>query len=307
MWARAVEAGVKALVYVPVRWEGRLTAVLILGSRDSDPSATMETRLGFFEEVGSLAGMLLGSQATSLEEVDVSRQAIQGIVENKLFEIHFQPIVNLDDGRVVGFDALTRFSDDVPPGQRFAEARRVGSGVLLETVCARAAVEAADALAPDTFIGLRFSPSAILDGRIREIVARSPRRVVIVMDHLTEVLDYDAIRSHIRDLDGTTLAVDDNETGYSSLNRMSQLAPEYVKLDISVVRDIDTNSARRAIAAGLCHFAHDIGAVLIAEGVETPEEAETLRDMGVIMMGGDLLAQGYFFGRPASPPPREAS
>ena len=307
VWARAVEAGVKALVYVPVRWEGRLTAVLILGSRDSDPSATMETRLGFFEEVGSLAGMLLGSQATSLEEVDVSRQAIQGIVENKLFEIHFQPIVNLDDGRVVGFDALTRFSDDVPPGQRFAEARRVGSGVLLETVCARAAVEAADALAPDTFIGLRFSPSAILDGRIREIVARSPRRVVIVMDHLTEVLDYDAIRSHIRDLDGTTLAVDDNETGYSSLNRMSQLAPEYVKLDISVVRDIDTNSARRAIAAGLCHFAHDIGAVLIAEGVETPEEAETLRDMGVIMMGGDLLAQGYFFGRPASPPPREAS
>lgn len=84
------------------------------------------------------------------------------------------------------------------------------------------------------------------------------------------------------------------------MNHILELRPDFVKLDISLVRDVDRNPARQAMVAGMCHFAAQSGTTLIAEGIETEAEAETLRHLGVPLGEGQMLAQGYLFGRPSS-------
>ena len=92
---------------------------------------------------------------------------------------------------------------------------------------------------------------------------------------------------------GMRLSVDDAGAGHSSFRHILRLHPDYIKLDISLTRDIDTDRNRRALAAALIGFAHETGAELIAEGVETESELATLRELGV------HKAQGYLLGRPA--------
>jgi EAL domain-containing protein (putative c-di-GMP-specific phosphodiesterase class I) len=94
------------------------------------------------------------------------------------------------------------------------------------------------------------------------------------------------------------LAVDDAGAGYTSLSHILELHPDFVKLDISLVRDIDTNPARQAMIAGMCHFAAQSGTTLIAEGIETESEAQMLRELGVPLGESGMLGQGYLFGRP---------
>jgi EAL domain-containing protein (putative c-di-GMP-specific phosphodiesterase class I) len=89
------------------------------------------------------------------------------------------------------------------------------------------------------------------------------------------------------------LSVDDAGAGYASLRHILELRPTYAKLDISLVRRIDGDDLRQALAAGLQYFAHRIGCRLIAEGVQSHAEADVLRRLGI------EYAQGYLFGRPA--------
>ena len=119
------------------------------------------------------------------------------------------------------------------------------------------------------------------------------------MTEHAQIPSYPAVRRAIREIPGARLAVDDAGAGYTSLSHIIELDPEFVKLDISIVRDIDTNEARQAMAAGMCHFASHRGTTIIAEGVETAAEAETLRSLGVSLGEGGILGQGYHFGRPA--------
>ena len=88
------------------------------------------------------------------------------------------------------------------------------------------------------------------------------------------------------------MAVDDAGAGYASLRHILELRPDYAKLDISLVRRIDGDDVRQALAAGLQYFASKVGCRLIAEGVETDEEAAVLQRLGI------EFAQGYLFGRP---------
>jgi EAL domain-containing protein (putative c-di-GMP-specific phosphodiesterase class I) len=90
--------------------------------------------------------------------------------------------------------------------------------------------------------------------------------------------------------------VDDAGAGYASLRHILELQPEFVKLDIGLVRGIDADPARQALAAGLRHYADETGNTLIAEGVENADEARTLQRLGI------PLAQGFLFGRPAPAP-----
>jgi len=92
------------------------------------------------------------------------------------------------------------------------------------------------------------------------------------------------------------ISVDDAGAGYASLRHILELQPDFVKLDIGLVHQIDADPARQALAAGLHHYAAEAGNTLIAEGVETPAECSTLHRLGI------PLAQGFFLGRPAEAP-----
>ncbi len=154
-------------------------------------------------------------------------------------------------------------------------------------------------LSPGIWLSLNFSPAALLDGNAAKVVNGAERHLVLEITEYAQIKNYAPIRRAVQNLSNCRLAVDDAGAGYTSLNHILELRPDFVKLDISLVRDVDTNPARQAMVAGMCHFAAQSGTTLIAEGIETESEAETLRHLGVPLGEGQMLAQGYLFGRPA--------
>ena len=295
-----IEAGFTTVGNVPIRWEGQLVGILALASKAADGPEWMSSRLPVFEELGSYAGALFGAEAEVFSERESTRSLVLAVMAERRFHPVFQPFVELESGRVVGYEALTRFDDLESPEQRFMQAHSVGLGSDLEALCAKVALEAATELPEDAWLSLNFSPAALIDGHVASAVAGTSRHLVIEITEHSQINNYAAIRRALLDIAHCEVAVDDAGAGYTSLSHILELHPDYVKLDISLVRDIDTNPARQAMIAGMCHFAAQSGTTLIAEGIETEAEAKMLRELGVPLGEGGMLGQGYLFGRPAS-------
>lgn len=216
--------------------------------------------------------------------------------------VRFQPIVELATEEVVGYEALTRFELEParPPDEWFAAASQLGFGTELELAAVRNVVIAAGDSARRTLdgrhLGINASPQTVCDARFADALAAVDRErlVVEVTEHAT-IADYEQFRSRFSELAGTgvTLAVDDAGSGYASLRHILQLEPRAIKLDLVLIRDIDRHRPKRVLAATLLEFAHQTGATVVAEGIETAAELGTLRDLGI------RYGQGFLFGRPA--------
>jgi EAL domain-containing protein (putative c-di-GMP-specific phosphodiesterase class I) len=205
----------------------------------------------------------------------------------------FQPIVEITSGQVCGYEALTRFLDGERPDVRLSAAWGMGMGPELELDLLATAVEAARQLPEGRWLNVNLSPRLLDDlVRVREILAKADRPLVLEITEHEVITDYPAFRAALSGLGPVRTAVDDAGSGIASLAHILELHPDFVKLDMTLVRGIDTDPARRAMAAAMCHFAGDTGCQLIAEGVETKEEADTVKALGV------NLGQGYWYGRP---------
>jgi EAL domain-containing protein (putative c-di-GMP-specific phosphodiesterase class I) len=213
----------------------------------------------------------------------------------------YQPIHSLVTGDLVAVEALARFpgADDQPPDRRFAEAHAVGSGVALEVAAVGAAIAGAEKLPADIILAVNVSPAALVRRELVELLAGCESRPVIV--EVTEhaaVEDYHQLADVVAELRGRgiRLAIDDAGAGFASLRHIVRLVPDVIKLDMSLTRDIHLDPVRRSLAASLVDFAEQIGAVLVAEGVERSEELEVMQDLGA------HAAQGYLLGRPGDLP-----
>ncbi|MFI5036201.1 MAG: PAS domain S-box protein [Acidimicrobiales bacterium] len=291
--------GFVAVVYAPVRWGGATIGVLALATKSPEVADQMSTRFGYYEEIAAYAGTLIGAQAQYYERRSEVRAHVRDVMENRRFRPFFQPVIDLQSGAVVGYEALTRFDDGVRPDEKILEAHSVGLGSELEAALAAAALEEAARLPAGAFVSINFSPDTLLDGHAKQVLKAAGREIVIEITEHAPIDDYAAVRRAMKKLTGCVLAVDDAGAGYTSLNHILELRPRYVKLDISLVRNVDSNPARQAMVAGMCHFAHQSHTILVAEGVETDFEADTLRRLGVALGEGTLLGQGFLFGRPA--------
>jgi PAS domain S-box-containing protein len=296
---RMVRGGFTAIGNVPIRWEGQLVGILALATKSEEGPESMSVRLPVFEELGSYAGALFGAEADVFSKKESLRSNIQKIMRNRSFHPVFQPFVELESGIVVGYEALTRFDDGESPDQRFIQAHSIGLGSELEALCAETALAAAQDLGPDIWLSLNFSPAALLDGHAARVVNGVSRPLVLEVTEHAQIKNYTAIRRALSEIGNCQLAVDDAGAGYTSLSHILELQPDFVKLDISLVRDIDTNPARQAMIAGMCHFASQSGTTLIAEGIETEAEAAMLRQLGVPLGEAGMLGQGYLFGKPS--------
>ncbi len=232
---------------------------------------------------------------------DVRRARIEKVMTLGGPRMLFQPVVDLRDGRTIGYEALARF-DDEPirgPNHWFAEAEEVGLGRELEVQAAQTALSHLPRLASDQLLGINLSPATILADWRAGLGSDVPwERVVVELTEHVVIEDYQAIQRALesfREL-GAMLSVDDTGAGFASLRHILDLAPDYVKLDISLCRGIDRDPARRALASALVAFTLETNSVLVAEGVEEPEERATLKELGV------NFAQGYLLGRPAPLP-----
>jgi len=290
-----ITAGFSAAGFAPIRWEGELVGALAIATQAQDGPQWMKSRLAVLEELASFAGILLGSQAQRHGQQEALRAKVRYILDHHRYHSVFQPVVEMATGSLRGYEALTRFDDHVGPDLHFAEAHAIGLGPELEAACVKVALSEARRLPPDVWISVNFSPTTVISGHAASVVGATDRPVVIEITEHAAIESYPAVRHAIQECGPVQVSVDDAGAGFASLRHILELQPDMVKLDIGLVRNIDTDPARQALAAGLRHFAALTDTVLVAEGVETPNEANTLRRLGV------ELAQGYLFGRPLPP------
>lgn len=252
-------------------------------------------------EVNRVALEELSTRLNVEEEVQRQRHErrvrITTLIDEAQFRVVLQPIINLRDGTPHGVEALTRFtaSPSQTPDVWFGEADRVGQGPSLELATAAAALGHLDDLHPELCMTLNISPSTAVSGRLGEILeATDLDRVILEVTEHSAVVDYAALASALgpwRER-GARLAVDDAGGGYASFAHILNIAPDYIKLDISLVRNIDRDPSRQALARAICGFADELDVTVIAEGIET--EAE----LSVVYALGAPLAQGFHLGRP---------
>jgi EAL domain-containing protein (putative c-di-GMP-specific phosphodiesterase class I) len=236
-------------------------------------------------------------------ERDSKRVRTQAVLDAGGPQIVVQPIVDLSSGAVVGGEALSRFSGQPAQGPDtwFADAADVGMGTELELAAVRSALEVLTLTPQDRYLSVNVSPATATSSAFFELLADAEalsRQLVLELTEHEGVSDYAALRTALAPLRarGVRLAVDDAGAGYASLSHILNLRPDIVKLDISLVRDIHEDPARRALVAGLLTFAQEIGACLVAEGIETAHELAALRAVGV------THGQGYYLGCPAPLP-----
>ncbi|RYG89032.1 MAG: EAL domain-containing protein [Alphaproteobacteria bacterium] len=223
-------------------------------------------------------------------------EKVTGAIAGNQPMIVLQPIHRLDTGRSAGCEALARFADagSRPPSDWFAEAFEVGMGVALEIAAVEKALAALPYVPADHYVSINVSPEAVLSGRVGPLLeaVKRPGIVLEVTEH-ARVDDYAALRDALAALRPyARIAIDDVGAGYSSLRHIIALAPDILKLDMSLTRDVDRDPARRALAGAMVNFASRIGASIVAEGIERVEEAQVLRDLGI------TYGQGYLFSRP---------
>ena len=220
----------------------------------------------------------------------------------------FHPIVRLADGQVIGHEALTRpvgatveasSFDSVEELFAFAESTELLMD--FERLCRKTAIIAAASLPDRGLLFLNASPQAVEDpdwatGGMDRLLAQSgmaPADVVIEITERVAIVRHDDFQTALRAFKrrGYRVAVDDMGAGYSSFQALASIEPDFLKFDVSLVRDIDRSSIKRGLLESLRQLAVKIGARVIAEGVEREEERETLLALGI------ELAQGYVFHR----------
>ena len=209
------------------------------------------------------------------------------------FRTVFQPILDLDTSGIVGYEALTRFEDGVSPDDWLADATARGAGVELEILLARAGIQAADVLPSGVWLGMNVSLNLIRAGSaLRTLIDRATSPVVLEIDSAS-IPNTTALRADLADLpEGVSVAIAGASPGYDSLTLVRELAPAFVKLDRNWVSGVDSDPPRPALIGALVAVASESGCTLIAEGVETDAELQTLRSLGV------RFGQGYLLGRP---------
>ena len=228
------------------------------------------------------------------------RSAVAAAIERRAFQLVYQPIVELDEGRVVGVEALSRFRDGRPPARWFAEVEALGLAAALDLAIIETALTDVDRL-PEGYISLNVSPSTLLEPRLIDLLCAdgvpTDRLVVEITEH-APVTNYGHTRVALEALraQGVRLAVDDAGAGYATFRHVLRLRPDIIKMDMSITQHINEDPARLALATALVIFAGEIGATVIAEGVETASELAALQSAGV------SRAQGFVLARPQSPP-----
>ena len=220
---------------------------------------------------------------------------IESTIERGTFGPVYQPIVDLSTGAAVGYEALTRFTDGYRPDEMFATALECGLGIKLETATLAAALDAARHLPPRTWLSLNVSPALLADVETLSAALELGARPLVLEITEHEIIEaYAPLREAVLRLGpDVRLAVDDVGAGAANFNHLVELRPDFVKIDVSLVRGVDTDLSRQAVVAGILHFAAAAHCEVIAEGIETEAELATVRELGV------TFGQGYRLGRPA--------
>ncbi len=232
------------------------------------------------------------------------------LIQNRDVSILFQPILDLANGDMFGIEALcrgpvnTRYYD---PVTLLTSGEDVGLLYPLESLIREASIRKFSGMRLSAKLFLNLTPKIVNEpgfakGQTRRLVKHlglKPCQVIFEITERSSIKDFASFRKaleHYRE-QGFLVAVDDAGAGYSSLQAIAELHPDFIKVDMSLIRNIDTNSTKRALLETFVTFAGKINSSLIAEGIETEQELNTIKNLGI------TLGQGYLLGKPQSEPP----
>lgn len=233
-----------------------------------------------------------------------SRERLRDLILSGQLTTAFQPIVELADKQVRAYEALIRGppgTDLASPAMLFNLANRANLVSELDRACVRCAVSSADDIPDGALLFANVLPPLINDASFRAAMVRSeeqqrldPARIVLEVNEGVAVKSYDVLSRGIAELraSGIRVAVDDLGAGHTNLDQVLRLEPDFLKLDISLVRDIHQSARKQALVESVVTMGRAVGATVIAEGIEEAKEREALVALGV------AWGQGYHFARP---------
>ncbi len=264
------------------------------------PNSSLNDRdLQMMRVFADMTAQQLGEERDVQQIINIKKERIETAFHADMMSSVYQPVWNFAQDHAVGFECLTRFRSEpyVSPDIWFKEAAEVGLGIKLELAAIELALSGSLGLPDHCYISVNASPELIMSGELTAVVIRhAPRKLIVELTEHAPVSDYaelllvlDELRRH-----GALIAIDDAGAGYAGLQHIVQLRPDMIKLDIGLIRAIDTDSARRALVSALIFFARETGCMIVAEGIETEAELDVLRRLGV------NKGQGYLFSKPVA-------
>lgn len=283
------------------RWHSNLTFHTGYGSISRDPTIRIERLI---QRAIARARDVSGQEIEN--EMIRHHIALQRIISNNAIVTFFQPIVRLQDLEILGYEALSRGPEDSGfEGTEllFTFAESTNMLLDLERLCRRNALRAAQAHQLDRNLFLNSSAKALQDihltpMQLSDLVAElglKQERIVLEITERVAIQEWESFKKVLREFRkyGFKIAIDDMGAGYSSLQAIAELEPDFLKFDISLVRNIHENLIKIGLLETLVTLSNKINAKVIAEGIEEREEFTALRNLGVD------LGQGYYFAVPS--------
>ncbi|WP_417308435.1 EAL domain-containing protein [Devosia sp.] len=290
------ELPVGSLISVPITLSnGTVFGLICCLKTKRDPNLNSRD-LGTLQAFAEVAAIQIEAEVDKTAELTAAVARVDNVIEQDAFHIAYQPIVCTITNGILGFECLSRF-DVTPyrsPDEWFLDAGSVGLGAELEVAAIRKALAAIDRFPDEMFLSVNASPDTIVSGRLHEAFGDTPlERIVLEITEQTPVRDYARLTEVLSDFraHGLRVAIDDAGAGFAGLRHIVNIAPDIIKLDLSITRDIDSDASRRAMATALLAFGRETGCRLLAEGVETQAELDTLRALQVHCVQGYLLQE----------------
>jgi EAL domain-containing protein (putative c-di-GMP-specific phosphodiesterase class I) len=257
-----------------------------------------ERDLEVMRAVAALVGSHLDTILEDRQRKIAMRTSIEAVISSGLPDIVYQPVIDIHTGRMVGAEALARFPSEPirTPDLWFADATEVG---LYEELTRAAIGKALECFGPafeaGIALGLNISPSLAAQVDLEGMLTEYPTdRIFLEITEHDAVDDYDILSQTLTPLreKGVRIAIDDMGSGYANILHVLKVKPDAVKLDVSLIKDIDSDPAKQAWLAGVMEFARRSTCRVLAEGIETEAELLTLRELGV------HYGQGFLLGKP---------
>ncbi|MEM7744490.1 MAG: EAL domain-containing protein [Pseudomonadota bacterium] len=213
----------------------------------------------------------------------------------------YQPIVDLRSRAIFAHEALVRGPEGEGAASVLAQVTEKNR-YRFDQACRIKAIETAAGLGLKEAISINFMPNAVYEPRnciqatlwAADKYDIAPEQIIFEITEGEEITDLDHLKRIVTEYkhQGFRTAIDDFGAGYSGLSLLADLQPDLIKLDMRLIRHIDTDSVRQKILSGMLSVANSLGIVVVAEGIETEGEREALSGLGIELM------QGFLFGRP---------
>ncbi len=225
---------------------------------------------------------------------------LKEIIKRELVEMVFQPIFYLETRQLIGYEVLTRGPQKSPlknPEKLFKCALNYGMLFDLEMVCRKKALAKVDDLPAEKLFFFNNNPYLIESERFKEVLSlyANPEQIVLEITERAEVKNFPKFYQILSSAKakGFKISIDDVGSGYSSLGTIAELEPDFVKIDISLIRDINNKPKKQNLIKAIALLCEQNQTVSIGEGIETEDELNTLINLKI------EAGQGYFLGRPA--------